>query len=123
MSQWSTLSLSERKQLAQEWVTQGHKYGLYIIVHVFTESLPDAIGNVTSISNSKILQNTHKQLEPMQLHAYLLTILQHLIWILLSSFSLKLQTQLLYLSSITIFLVIFIASNSLTNTRLYWCFS
>jgi len=34
MGQFDALSVSERQQLIQAWVTEGHKVGLYIVAHV-----------------------------------------------------------------------------------------
>jgi N-acetylneuraminate lyase len=42
MGQWSTITVPERKLLAEEWVKQGHKYGLKIIVHVGHQCISDS---------------------------------------------------------------------------------
>ena len=43
MGQFDTLTMDERKAIALEWVVEGHKNGLYIIVHVGTTVLAEAI--------------------------------------------------------------------------------
>ena len=40
--QWDTLSRDDRMAVAEEWVVQGHKYGLRILVHCGTEVMSDA---------------------------------------------------------------------------------
>ena len=40
--QWDTLSRDERMAVAEEWVVQGHKYGMRILVHCGTEVMSDA---------------------------------------------------------------------------------
>ena len=40
--QWDTMTRAERMAVAEEWVVQGHKYGLRILIHCGTEVLPDA---------------------------------------------------------------------------------
>jgi len=43
MAQWATLTLTERKALAQQWVTEGQKLGLEIFIHVGHQCIADAI--------------------------------------------------------------------------------
>lgn len=43
MGQFDTLSVAERMELAQQWVEHGHANGLYVIVHVTSTVLSDAV--------------------------------------------------------------------------------
>ncbi len=43
MSQFDTMTLDERKALNQAWVTEAHKLGMYVIVHVGTTVQQDAV--------------------------------------------------------------------------------
>eukprot|EP00939_MAST-03C_sp_MAST-3C-sp1_P002862 g2862.t1 len=43
MSQFQTLRLSERKALMTYWIESGHRHGLYVIAHVGTSVLQDAV--------------------------------------------------------------------------------
>lgn len=43
MGQWAQLTLEERKQLGELWVTEGKKQGLLVIVHVGAQAVYDAV--------------------------------------------------------------------------------
>ena len=43
MGQFETMTMNERKILMSQWVEYGHKYGLYVILHVGTSVQQDAI--------------------------------------------------------------------------------
>jgi len=43
MGQFDQLSVSERNNLLKAWVTEGHKYGLFIIAHLGTTVQSDAV--------------------------------------------------------------------------------